>query len=158
MPPTPDEKDRPDGIWPDGAMIRPPIEVLGEDGVTRSLDAAEAPGSSATDVQWLEESTAAARLQDVATAAAAFSAKVSWKPCGPGDVVLGWIDPAFTDDSRVFVSVAADPLAGGRTPGEAPVVVTSVWPRAGKLLIGVVVDGDRAVRPQFDILVVNPGA
>jgi hypothetical protein len=163
MPSTPEEKGRPDGIWPDEAMIRPPIEVLGEDGVTRPLDedAEETPRSSATtaagDVQWLEEPIAAEGLRDVATAAGAFTAKVSWRPCGPGDVVLGWIDPAFRDDSRVFVSVGADPRSGSAEPlAEARVIVTHLRSQDGKLLIGILVSGERPIRPQVDILVVNP--
>src|SRR5829696_1128378 len=163
MSPTPEETGRPDGIWPDEAMIRPPIEVLGEDGVIRPLDAdaeeaARSPTTTAAgNVHWLEEPIAAAGLRDIATAAGALTATVSWTPCGPGDVVLGWINPAFMDDSRVFVSVRADPHASGRERlTEAHVIITHVWSQAGKLLIGVRVSGDRPVRPQFDILVVNP--
>jgi hypothetical protein len=159
MPRTPEEEGRPDGTWPDEAMIRPPIEVLGEDGVARPLDedAEEAPRSPAApaagDVRWLEGRAAAEELQGLATAAGAFTAEVSWEPCGPGDVVLGWVDAAFRADSRVFVSVVA---GAGQPLSETRLTVTAVRPQAGELLIGVRVSGDRPVRPRLAVLVVNP--
>jgi hypothetical protein len=164
MPFAPQESDPPDGIWPDEAMIRPPIEVLGEDGSARPPDevAAEAtpsPATSATgSVLWLQEGVAAEGLQDIAAAAGAFTAKVSWEPCGPGDVVLGWMNSAFTDDSRVFVSVAAiDPQASSREqPAAARVMVAHVRPQNGRLLIDIQVHGEQPVRPRIDILVINP--
>src|SRR4051794_20399595 len=117
MPPTPPEKDRPDGIWPDEAIIRPPIEVLEEDGMAHPLSQAAEPAAPARppdaqttgDVQWLEEEDGAEVLQDLAAAAGAFTARVDWGPWGPGRVVLGWAHPVFTSDSRVFVSISGDP-------------------------------------------------
>jgi hypothetical protein len=100
---------------------------------------------------------AAEGLRQLATAAGAFTARVSWEPSGPGDIVLGWINSAFTDDSRVFVSVTANPQTSRSHPlAEGHAIVTHVWSQAGKLLMGVLVSGERPVRLQFDILVVNP--
>ena len=163
MPPTPDEKGLPDGIWPDEGIIRPPIEVLGENGVTRSLDeeaegAAHSPATTgAGHVHWLEERVAAQELRNLAAAAGAFTAKVSWEPCGPGDVVLGWVNAVFTEDSRVFASVVADPQSSGsQHPPQADVILRHVRSQAGTLLIRLFVGGEQAVRPRVDILVVNP--
>jgi hypothetical protein len=162
MPSTPEEKSERDGTWRDEAMMRPPIEVLGEDGVSRPLDeeseeAAHSRAAAAEDVRWLEVHGAAEELRDLATAAGSFTARVVWEPCGPGDVVLGWMDPVFTEDSRVLASVTAGPAPSGTQHlAEIPVIVTHVRALAGKLLIGLRVGGEQPVRPRVDILVVNP--
>jgi hypothetical protein len=63
----------------------------------------------------------------------------------------------FTEDSRVFASVAATPHTTGSEPrSEARLIVTRVRTKNGKLLLGVLVGGERPVRPHVDILVVNP--
>jgi hypothetical protein len=137
--------------------------VLGEDGISRPLDGPEAgaPGpypaaAAAGDIQWLEDGVGAEALREFAATTGSFTAKLSWRACGPGRVLLGWAHPAFTADSRIFTSVAGDPRSSGSEhPADARVTVTGVSTQAGELVISALIAGHRPVHPHVDILVVN---
>jgi hypothetical protein len=175
-----DEEDTQGIHLDDGAILRPPMEVLGEESlISRSqetpirksreelIDMTSVTSAHHADLQFeeqeLDESSvsvlggaAPGGITAQALAGNGFTYRHDWGPRN-GFWTLNLTSQAFSVASRVFVSIGEGPTVnGGKLIGNSRFLVYNVAPENGVVSIRVHIDWPSPIGLVADYFVVNP--